>query len=195
MSGNDALERHDKMQKLNRSLTFDEPGFEPHHENHGFANTALIAIGIVFGLFISTVIGHADRAAEQKDCQQCHSMTDHAKMTRYFEPTSPVPAQMATAVMMTPRPRLMAAIAKVETGGDPTKRNTGYKKRHSGAFQVNPKHWGKVPNDPIQQAIQAESILSELTDTMPIKKALSVYGGDSTSKYQRRVLAELQRVP
>ena len=28
-----------------------------------------------------------------------------------------------------------------------------------------------------------------------IRKALSVYGGDSTSKYQRKVLAQLTRVP
>jgi hypothetical protein len=134
----------------------------------------------------------------QSDCRTCHSPKPNAKMVEYFRKKgSRSPEEMANAVYTTNSPRLLAAIAVRETGANHTVKRTGYKKRHYGAFQVNPKDWGKVSNDPIQQALQAEAILKELTqETGDIKKALNAYGGDKTRKvYAANILKELQEVP
>lgn len=105
---------------------------------------------------------------------------------------------MAHAVLTTKSPRLMSAIAKVESNGNPSLRRTGYKHKHSGAFQVNPKHWGEVSHDAIEQALQAENILEVLVKEHNgnIKKALNAYGGDRTRRtYAKNILAELENVP
>ena len=123
---------------------------------------------------------------------------EQVKLTEYFRRAgSRSPQEMAYAVIhATPRnTKLLASISVVESGGNSGIRNGGYRHRHHGAYQVNPKYHGAVPHDAIGQALQAEKILEELTQTMPIKKALSQYGGDSTGKYSRRVLAELSKVP
>lgn len=126
-------------------------------------------------------------------CFQCHQRD---MMSKYFKRNgSKSPEVMADAVLKTRSPRLLAAIAKIESSGNHNVRNTGYKRRHSGAFQVSAKDWGRVSHDPAEQALQAERILEELTTTMSIKKALATYGGDSTDKYGRKVLAEMRRVP
>ena len=169
-----------------------------------FANLSMIMFGVALGMVVLATIRRCDPMpaqaalipmASHNTCTGCHTYSAHAKMTAYFRRNgSPVPEQMATAVLMTKRPRLLAAIATIETNGNPAKRNAGYKNRHSGSFQVNPYHWGRVSKDPIEQARQADSILDELTADYG-HKAISVYGGDSTNKYQRTVLAELVSVP
>lgn len=128
------------------------------------------------------------------DCRVCHSK--HAAMTEYFRKAGSItPEAMAEAVLATKSPRLLAAVAKVETGGNPHIRRGGRKGMHAGAFQVNSKIHGRVSMDPVKQALQAEAILSELTETMPVKRALSIYGGDPSSRYHKTILAELVRVP
>lgn len=128
-----------------------------------------------------------------------NSITDkEEKLTSYFRKKgSPNPQAMAEAVLRTKSPRLMAAIATIETNGNPTKRNTGYRKQHSGAFQVNKKYWGPVSTNPVQQALQAENALEEfIKQTGSIEPALNGYGGDKTKKeYSRTILAELINVP
>ena len=157
----------------------------------------LVLLGAVAGMIGITAFKACTKEPEpvQRPCQACHTRV--MVMANYFKKagSKSSPEEMANAVLKTKSPRLLASIAKIESGGNPRLRNTGYKKRHHGAFQVNPKHWGKVPKDAAGQALQAERILTELTETMPIKKALSRYGGDTTDKYQRKVLAELVKVP
>ena len=162
-------------------------------------------------LFIGVVVGMAFMAmtrcerepmpdvvkkTSSVDCGGCHNRT--MAMTRFFEHKGSKSAEeMALAVLQSKRnSRLLAAVASVESGGNPRLRGTGYKKRHHGAYQVNPRYWhGTVPASAAGQTKQAEAILEELTATMPIKKALSMYGGDSTPNYQRKILAVLQEVP
>jgi hypothetical protein len=162
---------------------------------------AIFLIGAVFGMIGLTAVKSCNKQAvpktafrKAKKCSACHNQM--AAMAGYFRKAgSKTPEQMATAVLATKSPRLLAAIAKVESGGNPHIRRAGYKKRHDGAFQVNGKYWGKVPSDAAGQALQAEAILAELTTGHGIKKALSVYGGDSSSRYQRTILVELTQVP
>lgn len=137
----------------------------------------------------------------QLDCSKCHSseLSKKQRMVSYFiRKGSPEPEKMADAVLQTHNPRLLASIAVRETRGDHTVRRTGYRKQHDGAFQVNPRYWGKVSKDPIEQALQAESILVELQETHQgdLRKALNAYGGDTTKRmYAYNVLKELQEVP
>ena len=159
-------------------------------------------VGIVVGAILLAGILHVENhvASEYNpgsctDAVGCHNRK--AEMERYFKAAgNPHPALMAAAVLATNRPKLLAAVAvKGERNTPYTVRKGGYKGRHAGSWQVARKYWVGVPTNPIDQALQAEAILNELTSTMPLKKALSVYGGDTTCRYQQRVLAELSRVP
>lgn len=187
-------DRYDKIQRLQKvnGYTPDEPS--------AVTKITARAIILIFGVALGMIVISAARSCEPKpetgqlDCGECHNR--QAAMTQYFKKNgSKTPEQMALAVLSTKNPRLMAAIAKVESNGNPQIRRAGYKKRHDGAFQVNGRIHGRVSHDVVEQALQSERILTELTAEYGIKKALSVYGGDSTSRYQKTVLAELVNVP
>ena len=194
------LERHDMIQRLQKVN-----GINPYYRRHdrhmnAIATVGLIGIGMMVGMVAITALKAWDKperiviTSNINPCGTCHS--HKVALVKYFDKAgSKTPEHMAEAVLATKSPRLLAAIAKVETGGNTYVRGGGYKKRHDGAFQVNPKHWGKVPYDAVGQALQAEKILTELTEEMPIKKALNQYGGDSKGRYAKTILAELSRVP
>ena len=73
---------------------------------------------------------------------------------------SPEPEAMAVAVSHTKNPKLMAAIAVVESNANP--KAIGDKGASKGAFQVQEKHWSRVKDDALTQALQSEKILHEL---------------------------------
>ena len=156
-----------------------------------------VAIVSVIGLVFYQLKFHPSNNG-QLDCQKCHSreLQKQSKLAAYFKKNgSKTPEEMADAVLRTKSPRLLSAVAVRETGGNPDVRSTGYRKRHHGAFQVNSKHWGKVSHDPIEQALQAEAILTELTHEKGIVAGLNAYGGDTHGKYAKMILAELVSVP
>ena len=139
--------------------------------------------------------------AAQQPCHACHSQSNEVKkLSGYFKANgSPVPKEMANAVLSTKQPKLLAAVAVVESGGNPSIRRSGYRKAHDGAFQVNPRHWGRVPRDAKGQAQQADRILAELLETKATTvEALNYYGGESNKEgglYAHIVLNELRNVP
>lgn len=191
-SRDDLLNRHDRMAKLsgNKYLT--------HKRSNpiaviatGFMAVAIIAC--IFGL-VSTYRQHKI-VVLQNTCVMCHNYK--MSMSAYFRRSgSRNPEEMANAVLRTKSPRLLAAVSVVESDGNPRIKHTGYKKRHHGAFQINQTFWGKVPEDAAGQALLAEAILEELTETMSIKKALNYYGGDKTkNQYANNILAEMEEVP
>ena len=177
--------------------TWDLEPMEPIRDSNPIAAIALIGIGVIMGMMVLAGVRRCDGTPKpvQKECSSCHNR--QMSMTKYFTQNgSKSPEEMAYAVLQTKSPRLLASVAVVESNGNPHLRNTGYKKRHHGAFQVNPKHWGKVPKDAVGQALQVQDILSKLAgERRPIETTLNLYGGDSTDQYQKRVLAELTRVP
>jgi hypothetical protein len=159
-------------------------------------------VAVILMLFVVTLIvaGHDFSYKEQvydKDSCATAACHRHVALSRYFERKgSPDPQRMATAVLETSRPRLMASIAVRESGGDPKAIGDGGKSR--GAFQVQAKHHGKVSKDPIEQARQSERILEELLaeNNGNLKKSLSAYNGEISKKvYANKILAELERVP
>ena len=163
----------------------------------GFAG--ILGLGVILGMLVLSGVKKCEMEPQpaiiKRDCGLCHNRT--MSMTLYFERAgSKTPEQLAIAVLATKSPRLLAAIhVKGEKLSPYTSRNTGYKKRHSGAWQVSSKDWGTVSKNPTEQALQAEMILIELTNKRPIRQALNIYGGDSTDAYSKRVLAELVKVP
>jgi hypothetical protein len=170
-----------------------KPLKDPFNEEVGYDCLVMLCVGLIVGMFL------VDNIKKPVIINTAQCFTCHYKlaMKQYFKKVgSKQPERMANAIIQTKQPRLYAAISVVESGGNPSIHKSGYKKRHYGAFQVNPKHWGRVSQDPVEQALQAENILQELVQEKgSLKRALSAYGGDSTNKYQRRVLAELVRVP
>lgn len=115
----------------------------------------------------------------------------------YKKSGSRSPVDMMYAIMQTKRPKLMAAISVIESNGNYTVRNGGYKNEHHGAWQVNPRWWGKVPNQADLQAKQAEFILDiYLYQTGgDLIKALNKYGGCSQGKYATSIMNEMKNVP
>lgn len=186
MNLNDHYERYDKMHKhYMRKRTV---------ETWAVTVAAVSLVGIAYAGLKDVPVSVPATNDGQLDCRTCHSKK--AAMIEYFKKAgSKSPEKMAEAVMSTKSPSLLAAIARVESDGNADIRKTGYKKQHDGAWQVNRYLHGKVPSDPVKQALQAEAILKELTETLPLKKALSVYGGDSSNQYQKTILAELERTP
>jgi hypothetical protein len=202
------LERREKMQRLNNTSW---SVFEDNEQARYFANNpkepwwvyplivgCTMAVSIVLMFSMRTCVKEMNKG--ELDCSKCHSaeLVRKQKLVAYFaRKGSPEPERMADAVTRTNSPRLLAAVAIVETGGNSKTKNSGYKKRHHGAFQVNPRHWGEVSQDPVKQALQAEAILEELVEEKgSLRKGLSAYGGDKTRNiYANLILKELQEVP
>lgn len=187
------LERHDLIQKLQTGNGL--PPKEPYDYDWIIAmlSGALITGAIIIG-FQSCVKRTETTNHSTINCSDCHN-----KYTSYFHRKgSSQPERMAYAVAQTRNPRLLSAIAITESNGRPELRNTGWKRRHHGAFQVNPRDWGNVGHSAVEQALQADMILQELTASSNgnIIKALNAYGGDKTrKKYAFNVLDELKEVP
>jgi hypothetical protein len=192
---NDFLNRYDKMQRLNNRQFFEDDQYSRDIKGY----LSLICSAIVL-IFVTMIYVKSCETTPQPVIVSCNTSRCHissTKMGLYFKKNgSKNPEEMAVAVSKTKSPRLLAAIAVVETGGNSHIRKGGYKKRHDGAFQVSSKHWGAVPHDAAGQALQAERILTELiVDKKNIKVALNYYGGDTHGKYANSILKELQEVP
>lgn len=175
-----------------------------------------IAVVAVLVASVSVTIKHTEKSAHRGDLElkptynnnfytlnKTQMQVDNSllQLSTYFaQKGSPVPYTMAQAVAATKKPRLMAAIAVVETNANPTKRYTGYKNRHHGAWQVNPNDWGPVSHDALAQALQAEEVLTTFKKESKgnLKVALNKYGGEKnkrTGEYADKVLQELLEVP
>ena len=118
-------------------------------------------------LLCQTCVDSVVKTAEIQE--QYYSMpltVEQEQFKAFFEKhNSPRPVEMAIAVTHTKRPALMAAIAVKESNGNPNA--VGDSGASKGAFQVQEKHWSKVPASPVDQALQAERILDELVASTP----------------------------
>lgn len=132
-------------------------------------------------------------------CRECHRESPHSLMSGYLRKNGvDRPEKLATAVMMTSRPRLMAAVLVKES----PKGKAGDSGQSKGYFQVKEKHWRhllkerRVSRDAVIQALDSERILSALIEEKgSLKKGLNAYGGSSNGDYGRMILAELVNVP
>lgn len=134
----------------------------------------LVAVLIVAGM----TIDYRDRYAPAEVKPAAAATPGEQQMAGIFEKHgSPAPEQMAKAVLHTKRPHIMAAIALRESDGDPTA--VGDRGASVGAFQIQPKHHGPVPVDPVAQALKAERILEDLLleSRGRLRCALAKYNG------------------
>lgn len=114
---------------------------------------------------------------------------------------SPDPYRMAKAVVSTKNPKRMAAVAIIESNGNPKAKG---KSGERGAFQVIEKEFGKVSKNPTKQARQSEDILEDLVRESHgnLKVALRKYNGGpdyqkkpATKVYANKILAKIKEMP
>lgn len=151
-------------------------------------------IGI--GILVAAAIGigiltfrscHIPEPAHALATHTTQASTNDLQYIAFFrQHGSPEPQRMAQAVLATKRPRVMAAIAVVESNGDPYA--IGDNGRARGAFQVW-SHWGRVPHPdyPALQALQSERILEELIGDEPRRSLLRALSAYNTGRYDSRV--------
>lgn len=156
-----------------------------------FACAALVGIGMVFGMFVVTGMKSCEKPQQLSDCMTCHRKVAY---TKYFQ-GSLDPQAMATAVLATKSPKLLAAMHVAGEKRSPhTSRKGGRGGKYGGAWQTGP-HFGKVPDSVTEQALIAElAIGTHFADAKgDMVKALNGYGGDKTKKqYAYNVLRELE---
>ena len=177
----------------------------------GFRDVALVVIGAGFGMAALAGLRACDGhhvpstspsiASHQTDCIQCHHgvSKQRVQLERYFTKHKvDHPAMLATAVMETKRPKLMAAMAVKES----PRQKTGDGGQSKGYFQVKPAHWShllhenRVSKDAVTQALDSQRVLDALIaeNGGSLKRGLNAYGGSTTGSYAKMILAELQRV-
>ena len=121
-----------------------------------------------------------------------------AKYEQFFRKhNSPAPKQMAQAVMKakTPRKRLLASVAVVESNGNPAAKGKAGEK---GAWQIIEREWGTVPpaHRPDLQADQATIILEQLIKDSNgnLRQALCRYNGDRSGAYSAKVMRKVAQL-
>lgn len=158
-----------------------------------------ILLGVVMGVMIAHSCTKEEASLKNSSidfsAQKMRSLLKfdpmESRLLKFFSASaSPSPNAMTQAVLATSRPMLMAPIAKKESRGNP--KAVGDRGESRGAFQVQSKHWGKVPSHPTKQAQQSEWILNELlaeTGSLPV--AVSRYNG--TGSAAKRYVREITR--
>lgn len=155
----------------------------------------VLVVGVVFFLYM--LIQAIVQEENNKRIYKAHYSQQEQHYIRVFKKYgSPEPEAMACAVTKTKNPKLMAAMAVVESNGN--HRAVGDSGASKGAFQVQAKHWGEVPSTATEQAQQAERILEELVASSrgSLLKGLSKYNGrgQQAKRYADKVLGLRGRV-
>lgn len=126
-----------------------------------------------------------------------HYSSEEVRMMKVFKQHgSDQPEAMAVAVCKTKRPLLMAAMAIKESNGRP--KAVGDRGASKGAWQVQEKHWDKVPSTATEQALQAEKILEELVASAPRRSLyyglVKYNGGDRPPRVSYRYADDVLRL-
>lgn len=120
---------------------------------------------------------------------------NEVQMRDYFmSQGSPVPNTMAKAVGKSKRKYLAAAIAAKESNGNP--KAIGDHGSSLGAYQVQPKHWGRVPKSAHGQTAQHDWVMDQLIAEVGPKQAVKNYNGKgpAADRYQKSVTKEAIRL-
>lgn len=161
----------------------------------------ILTILIVCAMTKSCVDGMVSTAEIQEQYYSMPLTVEQQQFKAFFEKhNSPRPVEMAIAVTQTKRPALMAAVAVIESNGNPKAVGDGGDSK--GAFQVQEKHWGKVPKDAASQALQAERILESLVASnarRSLRYGLTRYNGGSNppraaKRYAQRVISLTRKI-
>lgn len=161
-----------------------------------------LAITLLIGCFVVVAAVdspdyHADMSV--KPSIETRQLTGkEARLAEYFAKAgSDMPIEVAQTIISTAkRPRLMSAIAKVETQG----RNVRGKNGEVGVWQVMPEYHGPVdPHNLAEQLRQSEAILDELLEQTggSLRGAVQAYNGSGPAavRYSMKVMREIREVP
>jgi len=141
------------------------------------------------------VLSDCSKESEPIAVRSHYSETERAFIEFFGKHGSKSSEEMAVAVVKTKRPALMAAIAVVESNGDP--KAVGDSGASKGAWQVQEKHWGQVHTTASEQALQAEKILEELVQSSRgrLRSGLEKYNtGRVGTKAGERYAADVLRI-
>ena len=142
-----------------------------------------MAVSCVKGIDKTIELEEINNAPLREQRQEILNRND--KLVSAFQAAgSPVPHEMAQACMKTKNPKLMAAVAIVESNGTP---HAVGRSGERGAWQVIPKVWGSVPKSADGQARQAERILDELVAASPRGSLLQGLSAYNTGSYNSKV--------
>ena len=116
------------------------------------------------------------------------------QLAEFFERQgSPAPVEMGKAVAKRKRPRLLAAVAAVESNGNPAAVG---KAGEVTAWQIIEKEWGSAGVTTEAHSKKAEDILEELIrqNNGNLRAALSAYNGDRSGRYAAKVMKKVSEV-
>ena len=147
------------------------------------------ALGLIIAMMVVSCVHGLDKTIEIEEQKNAPLRQERERIMRgdhladaFQTAGSPDPHLMATACRTTKNPKLMAAVAIVESNGTP---HAVGRSGERGAWQVIPKVWGSVPKSADGQARQAERILEELVAASPrgsLRCALARYNGGDRPK-------------
>lgn len=106
---------------------------------------------------------------------------------------SPAPIEMSKAVAKRKRPRLLAAVAAVESNGNPAAVG---KVGEVTAWQIREIIWGDAGTTTEAHSKKAEDILEALIaeNHGNLRRALSAYNGDQSGRYAAKVMKKVSEV-
>ena len=146
-------------------------------------------LGLIIAMMVVSCVKGLDKTIELEEQKNAPLRQERERIMRgdhlvdaFQTAGSPDPHLMATACRTTKNPKLMAAVAIVESNGTP---HAVGRSGERGAWQVIPKVWGSVPKSADGQAKQAERILDELVAASPrrsLRCALARYNGGDKPK-------------
>lgn len=171
---------------------------EEHKSDKGVAYVVLSLLGIILllCLLFGGCVDSVGKTQEGRARTAKVELTPEQQQFKQFFANhgSPEPEAMAVAVTATKRPALMGAIAVKESNGNPKAIGDGGDSK--GAWQVQKKHWGEVPNDAVGQALQAERILEELLSSRrSLRSGLARYnGGTRPARISYRYADHVMRI-
>lgn len=140
------------MQRYTQYLNwYVEESYKPRSIK--FMTTVTLILCLTSLIVVPTLLSKCDMKVEPKPLSQAQIKYEDVFKTN----GSTHPEAMAKAVLATKKPKLMAAIAIKESNGNPNA--VGDSGASKGAFQVQSKHWGPVPTNAVDQALQSERIL------------------------------------
>ena len=149
-------------------------------------------LGLIIAMMVVSCVKGIDKTIELEEInnapyrqQRQEILNRNDKLADAFHNAgSADPHLMAKACRATKDPKLMAAVAIVESNGTP---HAVGRSGERGAWQVIPKVWGSVPKSADGQARQAERILDELVAASPRRSLLQGLSAYNTGRYNSKV--------
>lgn len=148
-------------------------------------------LGLIIAMMVVSCVKGIDKTIELEERKNAPLRQERERIMRgdhladaFQTAGSPDPHLMAKACRATKDPKLMAAVAIVESNGTP---HAVGRSGERGAWQVIPKVWGNVPKSADGQARQAERILNELVVASPRGSLLQGLSAYNTGSYNSKV--------